>query len=219
MPRFKQVQKVNTSLRLSTSGLASINFQWHLNASCNDPSRLLSGLLSSVCSCSRTDTALKCDPLWVSVGSACQPRRCSPRLGLGWMLWWNAITSQLSRTGPGPDGEAGKCLSLSRGEFWAARARLGAVCQTSRPPAGANFQSFLTFSRVEYLPVNFALRRWRGRWQPKPRPEPPLCRAEHKSWGHVKCKVLHSFQNYFSLGDFVTLQSWGGGMVPVFKHK
>lgn len=157
-------------------------------------------------------------PMWVSVDLACQPRRCSPQLGLGWMPWWNGITSRLSRTVPGPDGEAGKCLSLSREErFGAARARPGAVCQTSRPPAGANFQSSITFSRVEYFPVNFALRQWCGWRQPQTRA--PLCRAEHKSLWRLKFKALHSFQNYFSLGDFVTLQSWGRGMVPVFNHK
>lgn len=83
MPRFKQVQKVNTSLRLLTSGLACINFQWHLNASSNDPSRLLSGLLSSVCSCSRTDTTLGCDSRGGPNGLGMPAQEVQPRVGAG----------------------------------------------------------------------------------------------------------------------------------------
>lgn len=32
----------------------------------------------------------------------------------------------------------------------------------------------------------------------------PPCKAEHKTQGDLKLKALYSFQNYFSLGDFVT---------------
>lgn len=164
MPRFKQVQKVNASLRLLTSGPASINFQGHLNASCNDPSRLLSGLLPNICSSSRTDTALRADP-HVGLGGVGVPaKEAQPREGCRGGIHRLLAQQSYARA----RWRSGKC-----GErFWAARARSAAACQTRSPPAGANFQSFITFSRVEYLPGNFPLQQWCGRWQPKPRPEP-----------------------------------------------
>lgn len=198
MPRFKQVQKVNTSLHLLTSGLARINFHWHLNVSWDDPSRLLSGLLSNVPFCSRTGTALRCDPL----GLAHQPRRCSSKLGLGWRLCWNGITTQLSRAVPSPDWKVGKSLSLSRADHCWAAARLGAVCQTSRSPVCANSQSFPTFSRMDDIPGNFALWQWCGWWQPKHRPEPDCSEQSRETWGIWNLKPHNLFRTTF-LGEFL----------------
>lgn len=150
MPRFKQVQKVNTSLCLLTYGLACVNFHWHLNLSCNDPSRLLLGLLSNTHSSSRSNAALKRDPHEGLSGLAMPAKEVRPRVGAGLdaVVEWHHL--QLSRAAPGPDGEEGKCIFLSRGEhLWAARARPGAVFQTSRPPAVAGFQRFMAFSWVE----------------------------------------------------------------------
>lgn len=46
-----------------------------------------------------------------------------------------------------------------------------------------------------------------------------LLRAEQESPRYLKFKTSQSFQNYFSWGVFVSLQSRYEGMVPVFKHK
>lgn len=211
MPRFKQVQKVNTSLHLLTSGLGSINFHWHLKASWDDPCRLLSGLLSSVPLCSRTGIwvpAPRCDP-------QVEPRRCSPKLGLGWMLCGNGITPQLSRAVPSPHGKVGKCLSLSRADHcWA-----GSCVPSQKIPSLCQFPELPNFLQDGLHPRKFCFVTvmWMVTTQTQTRA--CLLRAEQESLRYLKFKASQSFQNYFSWGVFVTLQSWDGGMVPVFKHK
>lgn len=117
MPRFKQVQKVNTSLCLFASGLAGINFLWHVNASCNDPSRLLPELLSRVCPYSMTNTTFKHD-CHVGLGGLGVPAK----EGGGWkgaVVRRHYLPAQQNCAGTGRRSPGRKRLSLSSGEhFW-----------------------------------------------------------------------------------------------------
>lgn len=191
MPRFEQVQKVNTSLCLLTSGLACINFHWHLNPSYNDPSRLLLGLLSNTRSGSRSDAALKRDPHMGLRRLAMPAKEVQPQDGAGLdaVVEWHHL--QLSRAAPGPNGEAGKCVSLGWGEhFWAARP--GAVCQTSKPqlvPGSRASRLSLGWNSSQKNPT---LQRCCGQWQPKPRAEPHCAKhsAEVTSIWNLKLYVL-----------------------------
>lgn len=146
-------------------------------------------------------------PRWSSgLGSAAKEVQLQAGAGMAAVLEWHHHPAQQSCAKP--HGKVGKCLFSSRADHCWAAAVLGAVCQTSRSPACANSQGFLTFSRVNYLPGNFALWQWCGWWQPKHRPEPDCSEQSRKAWGIWNLKPHNLFRTTF-LGEFLSLYRAG----------